>query len=754
MRSIVSPKFSASQPTQPYSHMSSGIGCAIANSEQEEEDDSDKEDRHEAQEEAEAVQAEGDQQGEQAAVASPQSLGTSAPTKPKMLLEVLSHVILLLSVVFLFLVLIASAQRILRLPKSDRTIEQVVVLSLVLDMACYVMALVVALTVVDRLRASSNAAARVNEVVGPLPLAFNYVYWLAQASLQRHLLPAPPRALPFLLPKLLFGLAYYAIRVALGMSVDVNTGGLPIVYAIPAIRVLTNDIEGNIAKVAVAFILLAVDLLAISALLWSFAKTRKRLRSVPYNRVKVLSHNLFALATGGLWATIIIVAVVVLAVVPMDTFQRPGVTSRFDSFAGPPYLLLGLVFLIIAWYNPNWDWTWDMERTQMVSYSLRERWPSKDLEFCLETCVLALNFAWLAYRSRQTVVRKLLEVASTLRAQYTLLAAIEDKTTDTHVLVAKSADRLVIAFRGTSSLINAHSNAKFALIELPTARPLNTQRSDAVAISIQDASLRGSQGQHEDTAAQEAVEQAAVHIRSTATGTARVLKMWGRRVAKQEVKKVHTGFCGAWQSVAAQVLNVVETEQRSKRLPVLVCGHSLGGALAMLCAYDLRMHASVLPGELFVYTFGAPRVGNLALAAQYNSLVPNTFRLVHARDTVTKVPLVVFGFKHAGRVVLLNARNSDLLVDPAWTDLAILHNLASSSTQYHLLVRYRDALERWYNKAHASIGGSSAMHLQFWWTPAASITRRTSSISINKLKQAQHVELHASKDAVAHCTAS
>jgi predicted lipase len=53
---------------------------------------------------------------------------------------------------------------------------------------------------------------------------------------------------------------------------------------------------------------------------------------------------------------------------------------------------------------------------------------------------------------------------------------------------------------------------------------------------------------------------------------------------------------------------------------VYVTGHSLGGALATLCAYELcnrapskRAHYSVT-----MYTYGAPRVGNKTFADSFN----------------------------------------------------------------------------------------------------------------------------------------
>jgi hypothetical protein len=68
---------------------------------------------------------------------------------------------------------------------------------------------------------------------------------------------------------------------------------------------------------------------------------------------------------------------------------------------------------------------------------------------------------------------------------------------------------------------------------------------------------------------------------------------------------------------------------------VYVTGHSLGGALANLAAYDI---AKALKGcknltKVVCYTFGAPRTGNHSFARDYNKVVPDTWSIIN--DQVT-----------------------------------------------------------------------------------------------------------------------
>lgn len=78
----------------------------------------------------------------------------------------------------------------------------------------------------------------------------------------------------------------------------------------------------------------------------------------------------------------------------------------------------------------------------------------------------------------------------------------------------------------------------------------------------------------------------------------------------------------------------------------MITGHSLGGALAILCAVDFQQSFGNVD---LVYTFGQPRVGNDKFAAYYTSIFgSNSFRLINYADTVVHSPPKAFGFLHHG----------------------------------------------------------------------------------------------------------
>lgn len=79
---------------------------------------------------------------------------------------------------------------------------------------------------------------------------------------------------------------------------------------------------------------------------------------------------------------------------------------------------------------------------------------------------------------------------------------------------------------------------------------------------------------------------------------------------------------------------------------VVLTGHSLGGALAVLCALDLHRTFNNID---HLTTFGQPRVGNGNFANYMTNQIANTFRVINYADTVTHAPPSAFGFKHGGR---------------------------------------------------------------------------------------------------------
>lgn len=109
---------------------------------------------------------------------------------------------------------------------------------------------------------------------------------------------------------------------------------------------------------------------------------------------------------------------------------------------------------------------------------------------------------------------------------------------------------------------------------------------------------------------------------------------------------VHVGFNQGFNSVKSQVLTQIDhLEAIYRKNKLIVTGHSLGGALAvMAAAYLQKVYGTVDQ----LYTMGQPRVGNDKFAEFMTTFIPNTYRIVHFADQVPHVPQSILGFKHSG----------------------------------------------------------------------------------------------------------
>ena len=119
----------------------------------------------------------------------------------------------------------------------------------------------------------------------------------------------------------------------------------------------------------------------------------------------------------------------------------------------------------------------------------------------------------------------------------------------------------------------------------------------------------------------------------------------------ETVGKVHSGF----NREVDDLWPLMEGVLRGNDQPVWFCGHSLGGAMATICAY--RCKRSSLTGDpRELHTFGSPRVGN----KRYLHHAPvDHYRWVNNNDIVTRVPPPWMGYRHGGNEIYLD-RNGNI----------------------------------------------------------------------------------------------
>lgn len=354
---------------------------------------------------------------------------------------------------------------------------------------------------------------------------------------------------------------------------------------------------------------------------------------------------------------------VVFSVAGLDSGIRIALSAyaTVEAYANLPADALGFK----GWFAPQCP----SNRTKKselepITYRKREA-PSlqgvvSDLKsncFVMQTHVTMFNFAWLVYYWDTPKVDDFKLTQDVFK--FSVAQFIKDKPTDTQVLVVDGADRIVIAFKGTTSMKNLQTD-------------VNTFYSNARSLLP---TMLGSEDEEGDTAANNNPM-----LRSNTWRFARV----------------HKGFALAYAAIAPMLLSTVKRLQEERRRPVFITGHSLGGALSTICSLDLSLRLGLTRQEIFVSTFGAPRVGNRQFATFYDSIAPIHWRIVVGPDVVAKLPRI--GFSHVGRKTLITV-DGDLFIDPNSLELNMWSGDVASIL-YHRKASYLLAMRAWCERHH------------------------------------------------------
>ena len=118
-------------------------------------------------------------------------------------------------------------------------------------------------------------------------------------------------------------------------------------------------------------------------------------------------------------------------------------------------------------------------------------------------------------------------------------------------------------------------------------------------------------------------------------------------IAAETIGRVHRGF----KKEVDDLWPTIEQRLVSNKKTLWFCGHSLGGAMAAICAGRCYLsHIDSMPQGLF--TFGSPRVGNHRYV---NHVKLEYFRWVNNNDIVTHVPPAWMRYRHTGQEMYINA---------------------------------------------------------------------------------------------------
>ncbi|KAI8357815.1 Alpha/Beta hydrolase protein [Blakeslea trispora] len=149
--------------------------------------------------------------------------------------------------------------------------------------------------------------------------------------------------------------------------------------------------------------------------------------------------------------------------------------------------------------------------------------------------------------------------------------------------------------------------------------------------------------------------------------------------------RAHSGFYSAVKDSSRTYLPVIKSLlDANPKYKVVVTGHSLGGALALLAGIDLLGKESrITSSNLKIYTYGGPRVGDSNFVDYVAKSNVPVLRSVNGLDPIPQAPPRVNGYVHAGveawrrstgAVVVCNTQSESNLCSN--TVAAIANNIA------------------------------------------------------------------------------
>ena len=162
----------------------------------------------------------------------------------------------------------------------------------------------------------------------------------------------------------------------------------------------------------------------------------------------------------------------------------------------------------------------------------------------------------------------------------------------------------------------------------------------------------------------------------------------------EDFYRVHEGFADGLREVWSDLLQVIRGKLKAKSRPVVIAGHSQGGALAEIAAVRLLndtldqqflqlsepprlpdVQGAIFPDALI--TFGAPRAGDWTYSTCVRQLAQSSCfvaRFTNVNDCIPFVPPWSWGYQHGSPEWFLPGGQPRMWVAPGFV-VRTLHNL-------------------------------------------------------------------------------
>jgi hypothetical protein len=131
------------------------------------------------------------------------------------------------------------------------------------------------------------------------------------------------------------------------------------------------------------------------------------------------------------------------------------------------------------------------------------------------------------------------------------------------------------------------------------------------------------------------------------------------------IGEIHAGFGHCLSDGFDVILAALTPRDRTK--PLLITGHSLGGALAALSGACFAVLGSPVPPVSAIYTFGQPRIGLHDFCNTYSRVVAERLvRFVNKDDLVPRVPFRNWDYSDEGTMIHFDSAGTPSIESLEW----------------------------------------------------------------------------------------
>jgi Lipase (class 3) len=170
------------------------------------------------------------------------------------------------------------------------------------------------------------------------------------------------------------------------------------------------------------------------------------------------------------------------------------------------------------------------------------------------------------------------------------------------------------------------------------------------------------------------------------------------------IGEIHAGFGHTLADGLGRIISGLAPRDQTK--PLLVTGHSLGGALAALVAACFSVMAPAIRPLSAIYTFGQPRIGLHDFCNTYRRLLGRKLvRFVNKQDLVPRVPFRNWDYSDEGTMIHFDSSRNPSIESPEWQnflartlqsfgDFAEIMSSLSVDIGDHSMTGYRQLVEQ------------------------------------------------------------